>query len=71
VRAGPVECRGQPGAAVELARVAPALLPVAGGGDQVPVDAPALGVLLQPAAQARPLAQERLVGDLDLALARS
>ena len=30
---------------------------------------PALGVVLQPAAQARPLAQQRLVGDLDLALA--
>ena len=33
------------------------------------MQAAALGVLLEPAAQARPLAQQRLVRDLDLALA--
>ena len=35
--------------------------------DQVLVQPPALGVLLEPAAQARPLAQQRLVRDLDRA----
>ena len=69
VRAGPVERRGEPGAAVELARVAPGRLPVAGGGDQVRVQPAPLRVLLEPAAQPRPLAQQRLVGDLDAPLA--
>jgi hypothetical protein len=36
---------------------------------QVPVQAPALGVLLEPATQPRPLAQQRLVRDLRLAFA--
>ena len=64
----PVERRGEPGAAVELGGVAPGALPLAGGVDQVLVKAPALGVLLEPAAQPRPLAKQRLVGDLDRAL---
>ena len=65
----PVQRGGQPRAAVQLARVAAAGVPLARGGAQVVVQAPALGVLLEPAAQARPLAQQRLVRDLDLALA--
>ena len=67
---GPVERRGQPRAAVELAAVAAARLPVARGVDQVLVQAAALGVLLEPAAQARPLAQQRLVRDLERLLVR-
>ncbi len=65
VGGGPVERRGEPGAAVELAGVAAARLPVACSVDQVLVQAPPLGVLLEPAAQAGPLAQQSLVRDLD------
>ena len=65
----PLERRGQPRAAVELARVAAAGVPLARRVAQVVVQPPALGVLLEPAAQPRPLAQQRLVRDLDLALA--
>ena len=68
VLGGPVERRGEPGAAVELGRIAVGVLPFGGGVDQVLVKAPALGVLLEPAAQPRPLAKQRLVGDLDGAL---
>ena len=67
--ADPVERRGQPRAAVELARVAAARVPLACGAAELVVQVAALGVLLEPAAQARPLAQQRLVRDLDLALA--
>ena len=65
--ARPVQRRGQPRAAVELAAVAAAGVPLARGVAEVMVQAPALGVLLEPAAQPRPLAQQRLVRDLDLA----
>ena len=65
VACGPVERRGEPRAAVELAGVAAAGLPLARRVDQVLVEAPALGVLLEPAAQARPFAQQRLVRDLE------
>ena len=70
VRRRPVQRRGQARAAVKLARVAAAGVPLARGGAQLVVQAPALGVLLEPAAQSRPFAQQRLVRDLDLALAR-
>ena len=63
---GPVERGGQPRAAVELGRVAAAVVPLARRDAEVVVQAAALGVLLEPAAQARPLAQQRLVGDLGL-----
>ena len=69
VAACPVERRGQARAAVQLAGIAAAALPFAGGGAQVATQPAPLGVLLQPAAQPRPLAQQRLVRDLDLALA--
>ncbi len=52
----PIECRGESGAAVELGRIAIGVAPLAGGADQVLVKAPALGVLVEPVAQARPLA---------------
>ena len=45
VLGGPVERRGEPGAAVELGGIAPGVSPLAGGADQVVVKAPALGVL--------------------------
>src|SRR5262245_33775832 len=60
----PVERRGEASAAVELGRVAPGVAPLAGGSDQVLVKPAALGVLGKPVAQARPLAKQRLVGDL-------
>ena len=63
----PFQRRGQPRAAVELAGVAAAGVPLACGVSELVVQAAALGVLLEPAAQARPLAQQRLVRDLDLA----
>ena len=44
-------------------------VPVARRDRQVVVQTPALGVLVEPAAQPRPLAQERLVGDLRRAVA--
>ena len=68
VRCAPVRRRGQAGAAVELGGVAPAGLPLAGRDGEVVMQAPALGVLGDPVAQARPLAQQRLVRDLDAVL---
>ena len=65
VRAAPLECGREPRTAVELAAVAAARVPVARRLGEVALQAPALGVLLEPAAQTRPLAQQRLVGDLD------
>ena len=62
---GEVQRGGEPRAAVELARVAAARVPVARGQRDVPVQPPGLGVVLEPAAQPRPLPQQRLVGDLD------
>ena len=60
----PVERRGESGTPVELGRVAPGVAPLAGGTDQVLVKVATLGVLGKPVAQARPLAKQRLVGDL-------
>ena len=68
VRGGPVERSRQPGAAVELARVAARGVPVAGGLHQVLVQAESLGVLLQPGPEPRPLAEQRLVRDLHRAV---
>ena len=64
----PVERRGKSGASIELGGVVFRAVPLGGRVDQVLVQAPALGVLLQPAPQPRPLAQQRLVGDLDRVL---
>ena len=64
VLGGPVERRGQASAAVELGGVALGFSPVTGGADQVVVKTAALGVGFEPAAKARPLAKQRLVGDL-------
>ena len=66
---GPVERGGEAGAAVELALVAPGCVPLGRRlGDVAAKPAP-FGVLLDPLAQAWPFAQQRLVGDLDGALA--
>ena len=65
----PVERGGEAGAAVELALIAPCRVPFGRRlGDVAAKPAP-FGVLLDPLAQARPFAQQRLVGDLDRALA--
>jgi len=62
----PVERGGETRAAVELAAVAALLVPLSGCVHQVHVQVAAVGVLLEPVAQPRPFAQERLVGNLDV-----
>ena len=63
---GPVEGGGEAGAAVELAPIAPCRVPFGRRlGDVAAKPAP-FGVLFDPLAQARPFAQQRLVGDLDV-----
>ncbi len=62
---GPFTRLGQPRAAVQLAGVAVHLFPRLGGLGQVAVYLQRLTVLVQPAAQGRPLADQGLVGDLD------
>ena len=52
-------------AAIKIRSIAPALLPIGRRLRQVAVHAPTLRVGLEPPAQARPFAQQRLVGDLD------
>ena len=65
---GPVERGGEAGAAVELALIARRRVPLGRRlGDVAAKPAP-FGVLLDPLAQARPFAQQRLVGDLDAPL---
>ena len=65
VAGGPSVARVQPGAAVQLGRVATVGVPRAGGVAQPPVQPPALDVLVEPGAQAGPFPQQRLVGHLD------
>jgi hypothetical protein len=65
---GPVERRGQARAAVQPAGVASIGRPGLCGSADPAMQAPPLHVLVQPAAQPRPLAQERLVRDLDRAV---
>ena len=70
VVSGPVERGREPCAAVELALIAPGRVPLGRSlGDVTTKPAP-FGVLLDPLAQARPLAQQRLVGDLDVPFRR-
>jgi hypothetical protein len=69
VAACPVKRGGQARAAVQLAGIAAGALPFSCGRAQVAAHLAPLGVVLQPAAQPWPLAQQRLVCDLDLALA--
>ena len=61
----PLERDGEPRPAIELGRVASPVIPVARGVREVAPDAAALGVLVEPAAQAWPLPQQRLVRHLD------
>src|SRR4051812_44133725 len=65
----PIKRRGQARSAVQVPRVAAARRPLLRRATQVAVKPPAFSVLFQPAAQPRPLAQQRLVRDLDLARA--
>ena len=60
----PFECGAEPGAAVEVRGIAPRGLPDARGVTEPPVQAQALAVLLEPAPQGRPLADQHLVRDL-------
>ncbi len=69
VLARPVQRGRQPSAAVEIGRLAAALLPVACRTDEVEAHLATLGVLLEPCLEPRPLAEQGLVGDLDVAIA--
>ena len=64
VRLRPLERGAEPGAAVEVRGIAPRGVPDARGVAEPPVQAQALAVLLEPAAQGRPLADQHLVRDL-------
>ena len=64
MRLRPLGRRDQTGAAVQVRRLAAARIPHPGGVAELPVQADALPILLQPAAQGRPLADEDLVGHL-------
>ena len=59
----------EPGAAVEVAGLAPRCVPAAGRVAELAVQADAGAVLLEPSPQRRPLADEHLVGDLGGVLA--
>jgi hypothetical protein len=60
----PFDRLGQPRAAVEAARIAPQRVPFLRRLGEAAVQAQPLAVFLQPAAQRRPLADERFVGHL-------
>ena len=64
----PVERGGEARAAVQPAGIARVGVPRARGVAELAVQAPALRVLLEPGAQPRPFAQQRLVRDLDRAV---
>ena len=66
---GPVARLGQPRSAVEGALVLGHPLPLVGGGAQGALDPQVIETVLDPTAQPRPLAQKRLVRQLDRALA--
>lgn len=61
----PLERRRQPGAAVEVRVIAAAFLPRARGSGEVSMETATLGVIFEPPAESRPLAEQRLVRDLD------
>ena len=63
-RPRPLERAVEPGAAVELGRVAPERIPLLRGGGEVLADALSLAVFVEPAPQPRPRACECLVRDL-------
>ena len=63
---GPVERASEASPAVELARIARRRLPLRCRLSEVPVQAAALSVLLQPVDEPRPLVEQRLVHELDL-----
>ena len=66
---GPVERGREASTAEELALIAPGRVPLGRRLRDVTAKPAPFGVLLDPLAQAWPLAQQRLVGDLDRALA--
>ena len=61
----PLESDRQPRAAVDVAGVTSAFVPLARGVSEVAVHATPVGILLEPAAQPWPLAQQRFVGNLN------
>ena len=64
-RVAPLQRAGEARAAVEVADVASGVVPLTGGVGEAAVQAPALGVVLQPAAQSWPFAQQGVVRELD------
>ncbi len=62
---GPVEGGSEAGAAIEFALVAPCRVPFGRRLSDVTAKPAPFGVLFDPLAQARPFAQQRLMGDLD------
>ncbi len=63
-RGRPVEGGGEPSPPVHLRRLTPRLVPLLGGVREVLAELMALDVLLQPFPEARPLAEQGLVGHL-------
>ena len=65
----PIGGGGEPGAPVQIGPVAATCIPDPGGIPELPVQADAFAVLVEPAPQRRPLADQDLVRDLGGALA--
>ena len=65
VSGGPFEGAVEAAAAVQVAGVASLLVPGPGGVGEVALHTQAVAIVVEPASQARPLAQQRLVRDLD------
>jgi hypothetical protein len=63
--ATPVECGGQSRSPVQLAGIAGRSLPRLSRLREVPVEPEALSIFAQPRSEPRPLADQRLVRDLD------
>ncbi len=61
---GPFDCGGEPGATVELGRIAVEGRPVVGGMREVTVDPQPVVVLVEPGTQARPFVYQCFVRDL-------
>src|SRR5204863_7422139 len=69
VRRRPLVCGGQSGTAIEVGVVAATAVPLARGLREVLPQFASLRVLVQPLLKARPFAEQRLVRDLDRAVA--
>src|SRR5262249_11177684 len=62
---GPLPCRRESSATVEVGAVTASFVPRASGSREVAVEGAALRVLLEPRAESRPFAEQRFVRDLD------